>query len=364
MEEKSIKDGQSPSYDQDEMKKRLKKLGFTSGLVTALEANHRSFRKTYWVLDNSGSMHLDDGHRVVIRTGEKKQDTQICCCSRWRELQTCVDFHIDTAALFNAPTVFMLINDPGIASQQRFSVCEFTHSDPRKDAIRAKEIVRKTRPTGNTPLTRTLLKIKAEVLSILPQLLRDGQKVAIVIATDGLPTDQDGGGGAEAAEEFLKTLKSLESLPVWIVIRLCTDDDEIVSFYNGLDAQLERPLEVLINFNGESAEVYGHNKWLNYALPMHRCREMGYYDRVFDLMDERKLTVGEIREMCTLLFGDKADGIPDPTFDWNKFLKSIRKILKEEKKEWNPANRKVMPWIDVHELDKEYKTEKECCVLS
>jgi len=40
---------------------------------------------------------------------------------------------------------------------------------------------------------------------------------------------------------------------------------------------------------GEAAEVTKENPWLNYALPLHRLREFGFHDRVFDILDERPL---------------------------------------------------------------------------
>jgi hypothetical protein len=108
--------------------------------------------------------------------------------------------------------------------------------------------------------------------------------VAIIIATDGLPTDSEGYGGDEVLAEFVQALKSLEGLPVWLVIRLCTDEKKVTAFYNSLDEQLELSLEVLDDFLGEAREVNRNNKWLNYALPMHRCRELGYHDRLLDLI--------------------------------------------------------------------------------
>jgi len=70
----------------------------------------------------------------------------------------------------------------------------------------------------------------------------------------------------------------LEGLPVWVVIRLCTNEKKVTEFYNQIDEVLEFNLEVLDDYLDEAKEVYKFNKWLNYALPMHRCRELGYHD--------------------------------------------------------------------------------------
>ena len=135
------------------------------------------------------------------------------------------------------------------------------------------------------------------------------------------------------------------------MVRLCTDEEKVVEFYNDLDGQLELSMEVLDDFIAEASEVHEHNPWLNYALvgsasilrtislllkafalealtigvclhrvfkPIHRLREMGYHHRIFDMMDERPFTHEELREYCSLLLIDKSpsDELPDPSADW------------------------------------------------
>ena len=142
--------------------------------------------------------------------------------------------------------------------------------------------------------------------------------MAIILATDGLPTDSRGYGGAAIQQRFLEALHGLEGLPVWVVVRLCTDEEKVVEYYNDFDGQLELSMEVLDDFLEEAKEVHEHNPWLNYILPLHRLREMGYHDRVFDMMDERQFTHEELREFCSVLLLDKSpsDELPDPSADW------------------------------------------------
>ena len=61
-----------------------------------------------------------------------------------------------------------------------------------------------------------------------------------VIATDGESTY---GNLADA-------MKPLEELPVWVVIRLCTDEDSVVEYWNNIDSQLELDMDVLDDLNG------------------------------------------------------------------------------------------------------------------
>ncbi len=138
------------------------------------------------------------------------------------------------------------------------------------------------------------------------------------------------------------------------MIRLCTDEDNVTEFYNQLDGMLELSLEVLDDFLGESKEVQTHNPWLNYALPMHRCRELGYHDRLFDLVDERPLTRGELRDFCVLLFGVEFESVPDPVVDWTEFISFVSDRLNQELPQWHPLKNKVKPWISVKKLNKIY----------
>jgi hypothetical protein len=132
---------------------------------------------------------------------------------------------------------------------------------------------------------------------------------------------------------------------------LCTDEDKVVNFYNDLDAILELSVDVLDDFTAEAKEIHEFNPWLNYALPLHRLREFGSHDRLFDLIDERPFTKSEIRDFCAILFGDaNFDGIPDPSIDWNSFLSHLSRLAQNENDQWNAIKRRKTPWVSVKKL--------------
>ena len=195
--------------------------------------------------------------------------------------------------------------------------------------------------------------IRANVIAMKDDLSKLGQKVVIVLATDGLPSNEQGVSSSHTRMEFQNALRSLEGLPIWIVVRLCTDEDQVVEFYNNLDSELELSLEVIDDFVGEAEEIYEHNKWLNYALPLHRIREMGFNHKLFDLLDERPLTKDELLEFFALIFGE-FDGIPDPQINWKGFCDYISMVVDKEKNQWNPIKKKMMPWINMRQLSKTY----------
>ena len=338
----------------------LKKQGFTRGLAQTLTKNNSAFPLRIWVVDNSGSMAKQDGHRLLSTL--KKNDFKLVGCTRWAEIQQTVEYHSKMAALIKAPTVFRLLNDPGrVNGPQQFSIAENCTTIDHDLSV-ALQTMKNTSPGGCTPLGEHIREIRSNVQDLEPSLRQDGTKVAIILATDGLPTNSQGVCDNNTRLEFVEALRSLEGLPVWIVIRLCTDEDDVVDFYNNLDSQLELSLEVLDDFLEEAKEVYGHNKWLNYALPLHRMREMGYHNRIFDLLDERKLTPDELADFFRMLFGEDAlAGVPDPQADWKSFLKSISTLNKNEPPQWNPVKKKAMPWINIKKLEKAYS--KGCVIM-
>ena len=113
-----------------------------------------------------------------------------------------------------------------------------------------------------------------------------------IIATDGESSDGD----------VAEALRPLQNLPVWVVVRLCTDDDKIVNYWNNIDKVLELDMDVLDDLFGEAAEVYENNKWLAYGEPMHRLREFGIPVKEIDLLDESVLSLDQIRCFCQMMY--------------------------------------------------------------
>jgi hypothetical protein len=296
-----------------------------------------------------------------------KDNIHMVECTRWKELQGSVEYHAELAGLIEATTIFRLLNDPGaMVGPQEFSICDNTMNGMSKtgeqDIVNAIRIIRDAEPNGVTPLTQHLQAIIHRIQQIEPQLRNQGQKVVVVIATDGLPSDDTDVTNDYVQKEFVDALKRLQRLPVWVVIRLCTNDDSVTDYYNDLDKVLELPLECIDDYFGEAKEIMKVNKWLNYALPLHRCREMGYQHRLFDLLDERRLNRDELVEFLKLLFGPAPfRNAPDINSDWKGFYRVLDNVVRAESKEWDPATRQRKPWIDMKELSKVYGDKRKGC---
>ena len=350
-----------PTVMDDSARNELLRQGYTPGLVQAILNNRIAFAHCFWIIDNSGSMQTQDGHMIIDKTHQNSHKLQFISCSRWKEMVQTVEYHVNLAALTRAPTTFRLLNHPGRqAGSQIFTMATTTTSSNNltqsmidDNLAVALHTMTHTQPGGVTPLTEHIHAIRQSIEEMLPQLYANGQKVAIVLATDGLPTDRAGNSNPYTNQQFEQALKSLEGLPIWIVVRLCTDEEAIVNFWNELDSQLEYSLEVLDDYASEGQEIHQLNPWLTYGLPLHRMREMGFYNRLFDLLDEQPLSKSDVRDFLQILFGPF--DAPDPDLQWDPFCTTVERIQQQQLQQrvsypWNPVHQKCMPWIDIRKL--------------
>lgn len=101
---------------------------------------------------------------------------------------------------------------------------------------------------------------------------------------------------------MLETMAPLHDLPVFIVVRLCTDDPVVVNYWNAIDKEFEKQMDVLDDFLGEAQEVDRSNGWLTYGEPLHRLREFGVFTREFDMLDECELTLDDIHSVIQFMY--------------------------------------------------------------
>lgn len=340
---------------------QLKEQGYTQGLCDAIVENCNNFPLRIWIVDNSGSMNSTDGQKLIPmkNVGQIKSIP----CTRWKEIVDTVDYHVQLSALLQAPTQFRLLNPPNVPGlSQDFSVAERGSAFIRQDVENARRIMNESSPVGVTPLTDHIYQIQQQIEFMKEDLVSSGKRVVIILATDGLPSDNRGVSDPNELNRFIQALRCLEGLPVWLVVRLCTDDEKTVQFYNDLDKQLEISVEVLDNFTSEAQEMYEVNPWINYILPIHRMREMGFQNRLFDLLDERALTISEVRDYCMLVLGRGAfDGVPEPEMDLKGFLRAVNSIG-QQMQSWHVVKRKMKPLVDAQKIAKIHG--KDSCTIS
>jgi len=380
-------------------------INMPKGLRESLETNSQVFHKHIWIVDNSGSMVLEDGHHAIPTTTAgsssdcDKESSTSDCTTRWGELRETVNCHAKLAEALGCPTDFKFLNPLRSNNKKRatdrsqttirvgynnhhhhhhrFPFGRRNKSRPSGDGNsqqtkRMESTLARTKPSGMTPLPQCINQVREEVQSLLPQLIAEGTKVSVVIATDGCNYNlEDIKSGdcrlmseEERNGELVQALASLQELPVQVVIRLCTDYEPLVDFYNSLDERQDWNLQIdiLDDHKSEAKQVQAHQPWLNYALLLHRMREMGHYHPLLDRLDERPLTPPEIRQFLQLLFGEEhfAARPPPPNAaaayeEWAiDFLNEVIDIQESEQSEscyWkNPRTNCKEPWIDIERL--------------
>jgi hypothetical protein len=146
-------------------------------------------------------------------------------------------------------------------------------------------------PGGGTPLCYHVNQVAQQIAAIAPELKAAGKKASLIICSDGEASDGD----------ITDALRPLNNLPVWVVIRLCTNEEPVVSYWSNIDSQLELNMDVLDDPLGEGQEVAKVNKWLTYGTPLHRLREFGVTTRELDILDEAKLSAESMRNICAFM---------------------------------------------------------------
>ena len=229
-----------------------------------------------------------------------------------------------------------------------------------EDVQIVKKMMSKTRPTGPSNLVQHLNEVY-ESLEKVQNILEENDKiVTMVVVTDGIPTDEFGQKGDHVKEHFIQVLQQFCNLPVWIVIRLATDDEDAIKFYNNIDQHftaldLDINIDVLDDWMHEATEVHEHNPWVTYTLPLHLSRESGITCTEFDALDERPLSLVELKEICSYLFEmGPEENIPDPRYDWNGYIFCLKSVVKSQKLHWDPVKNRLASWIDFRELNRVY----------
>ena len=320
------------------------KIGIPSGLSNLLKNN--DIKNRYFIWDNSGSMMKDDGERIISQGNNNKKIT----CSRWEELKDTLLFCLKISHEENILSEFRFLNniEPKIIGDRDI--------DPDNCNYRAIEtFIKNQSPSGGTPLCKHIDEIVISIQEDELNLRNNNEIVSLIICTDGIASDGD----------ITKSMRPLKNLPCTILIRLCTNEDEIIDYWNKVDKDLELQLDIIDDFFGEGKEVYSCNPWINYGLFLHRIREFGIEEKVFDIIDEYKLSVNDMLKYMSILFNCQVSTIPNPNLDWYLFENWVKEQNNHLKLTFDPNTLEKMPehWINIKKLRECYKPEIACCII-
>ena len=283
------------------------KNGWPAGLKKCIQdtRTHVAFR--WCIVDNSRSMLSRDGTKLVCKEhGIYAQEA----CTRWEETTACVRSIVHLAIETNSPTELRFLNnaDPLVVGQ--------TATD-RESSLAAALALLDTKPNGLTPICAHLCEV-AEQLRALAPVLRNNDKIALlIIMTDGESTDGD----------IIEILKPLENLPLQVIVRVCTREQEVIEYWQNINAQLDLEIHVLQDLTTEATAVHENNPWLAYNETLQRTREYGILLPEIDSLTGRQLTKGEIRSLAMMLLPEEDVGgllaMNVGLGDWDSFLSAV-----------------------------------------
>jgi hypothetical protein len=334
---------ESGGEGREELIELLKQeMGLTQGLAeTIVNSSEESVRR-YWIVDNSGSMSTPDGKKIIQ---DRQGKNHLVHCSRWEELGQSLLWQAKVSAILGAPTEFRLLNKPARLSSQNITVG--VGAGVAVDVAEVKKIM-KTNPVNETPLCKALRSVITDIQALAPELAAKGQTVSVIIASDGEATDG-------TMEEVMETMKPLSDLPCDVVVRLCTDDESVVKYWNDIEVNPELELDVLDDIGGEGDEVRRLNPWLGYGEALHRVREFGAAPKLLDFIDERPLEIPEASEFMTHLLGEQiTNSFPHAQIHKADYSIELKKALEGLPKIFDASQKKVVPWIDFVKFFQQY----------
>jgi hypothetical protein len=322
-------------------------------LAEQLAQDDQRIGKRIYLLDNSGSMNASDGN-LLSDSGSGRIVSRPC--TRWEEICAFAEDHARWNLAVGTPCEFILLNStgrsPSVEPQEGrdFVSVDRSFGDDSGQMRSLHTLLRNNGPRGVTPIADRLEEIRLRLHDQAEELARRQQMVFLTIATDGLPTSAwSGQSTAEDQEQMVFALRRLGAeLPVQLVIRLCTDDDSTVQFYNKIDDELEWPLDVLDDFASEAKEILGKgNGWFTYTPLLHRIREAGTLCKLLDDLDEKRFTPRDARKMVELLSNDST--LMSAGTD-KEFIKKVEKMIASEKPVFDPVSQKMMPFVNIKKL--------------
>lgn len=249
---------------------------------------------------------------------------------------------------------FLLLNPPALRDFAAFregvdfAAVDAERGDTQTQMAVLDQMLRNTRPGGTTPLGERLREVQHRIQYDYFQLAQRGLRCVVIVATDGLPTCAGSNLPSPAAQqEVVQVLRRITcELRAFAVVRLTTDEDDVVAYYNRVDEEEELALEVVDDLESEARELREKgNAWLTYSPLLHMLREAGTSVRLLDAVDERRLNPLEVQALAGHLV-QRSDGEAPLPGDPADFYRAVRSRLSELPLVYDPLRRCPMPCIN------------------
>jgi len=284
------------------LKKSLVSCGIPDRLADCIAHEDQHIGLRIFLLDNSGSMMAGDGKFLVI--DETEEVMFPVACSRWDEVKRMAIDQAEWNMKLGVPCEFVLLNPGPPPLREGIDFVRLDPAQHRGSIASLRQMLDTNGPRGVTPLADRIAEIYARVKTEHAALVAAGQYIMLCIATDGMPTAaHNQRSTSQDRDVFVRQLRRLMvDLPVYVVVRLCTNDSKTVDFYNEIEDDMELPMDVLDDLTGEASEIKQQgNGWFAYTKQLHTIREGGSFLKLLDTLDERRLTETEAALWAQLL---------------------------------------------------------------
>ena len=185
------------------------------------------------IADDSGSMDNE------IKSDEAQKDAASAPIkTRWGELKTTVAMVAEMASLMDPSGVDVyFLNRAPVMNVKSYSQVE-------KAFIPG--------PRGFTPIVPILQRVLEDKKDVIKE-----KKLLIILATDGIPSDNKGDDDTKGLEMFLKRMKTTYAqlgTRTFISILACTDEENVMKVLNKWDDEI-KGVDVVDDYQSERAEV-------------------------------------------------------------------------------------------------------------
>lgn len=274
LEDISLTTSEESKVNLDSLSNVMKLNGYTNEMIALVRTELAICKYRYYIGDDSGSMNSTDGN--IIRR------ERVIQCTRYEEMKDGLVEAFDICSKSGIESYFKSLNSGSVYIKSG------GNGDISNDHKNFHSIF--YTPNGSTPLNATLNTvfdyIKNKPIS---------ERKKIVLYTDGESSDGD----------ITQIIKRIQEYNTSITIRLCTNDSNVVTYWENIDKQLEVKLDIIEGYLEEKLAVNRVNPKLDYTIGIHKLRQFGLISNDFDRLDEAKLTDVQIEKL------NRLNGTPD-----------------------------------------------------
>ena len=297
------------------------------------------------IIDNSCSMNEPDG-KFALHDKNNRNFKMVKGISRWEEASKKICEIAQYNINRNISALYYLMNP--LYNNRWKEGEDFVVIDPSKNdyetqlRILKNKMLDKHNIRGSTPLHKITKYIKTSLSSFISDTNIKTYPVCLNIITDGEPNDK---------RQFENELRYIaNNYNIFLVINLCTDNDNTIDYYNDLDTKIGSELgglDVVDDIEGEQKEIIkAGNTFITYSYDIHVCRMAGCNSVVSDLLDEYILSVFHSNKLVKELLGS-----PNDLPHWTDRENYIKKVKEYNKKVYNLYYKKETDLINVNKLN-------------